>query len=252
LLLQLELEQTKQPVVGNKEGKKRKLAKYHRIKAHANPLSDNYFVYPRSPSAMNWGEKYSEKFQGQVPEFADIGCGYGGLLVGLSELFPTVLTIGMEIRDKVVEYVEDRIQKLRIKETPNYGNIAVLRTNAMKYLPNYFSKGQLKKIFFLFPDPHFKKSNHKRRIISKQLLSEYAYLLSVGGIAYTVTDVEDLHIWMANHFEQFPLFERISQQELESDPVVPLVMDATEEGKKVEKTKGKKYLAVFRRIQTPI
>ena len=27
----------------------------------------------------------------------------------------------------------------------------------MKYLPNFFRKGQLEKIFFLFPDPHFKK-----------------------------------------------------------------------------------------------
>ena len=27
----------------------------------------------------------------------------------------------------------------------------------MKYLPNFFRKGQLEKMFFLFPDPHFKK-----------------------------------------------------------------------------------------------
>jgi tRNA (guanine-N7-)-methyltransferase len=46
-----------------------------------------------------------------------------------------------------------------------YGNITVLRTNAMKYLPNYFEKGQLEKMFFLFPDPHFKEKNHRRRII---------------------------------------------------------------------------------------
>ena len=26
----------------------------------------------------------------------------------------------------------------------------------MKYMPNYFEKGQLQKLFFLFPDPHFK------------------------------------------------------------------------------------------------
>jgi len=110
-------------------------------------------------------------------------------------------------------------------------------------------KDNWKKIFFLFPDPHFKKSNHKRRIISAQLLAEYSYILKVGGIAYTVTDVEELHIWMAKHFTEHPLFQRIQQSELDSDPVVPLVLGATEESRKVDRIKGKKYLAVFRRIQ---
>jgi hypothetical protein len=32
-----------------------------------------------------------------------------------------------------------------------YQNISVLRTNAMKFMVNYFSKGQLTKMFFLFP-----------------------------------------------------------------------------------------------------
>ena len=40
----------------------------------------------------------------------------------------------------------------------------------MKLLPNFFSKGQLKAMFFLFPDPHFKKTKHKWRIISETLL----------------------------------------------------------------------------------
>ena len=33
--------------------------------------------------------------------FADVGCGFGGLLVRLSPLYPDKLMIGMEIRDKV-------------------------------------------------------------------------------------------------------------------------------------------------------
>jgi tRNA (guanine-N7-)-methyltransferase len=37
-----------------------------------------------------------------------------------------------------------------------YDNCACIRTNSMRYMPNYFTKGQLTKLFFLFPDPHFK------------------------------------------------------------------------------------------------
>jgi len=154
----------------------------------------------------------------------------------------------MELRDKVVEFVENRIDKLR-KDNPNqYQNISVLKSNAMKYFPNYFSKHQLSKIFFLFPDPHFKKSNFRRRIISTQLLAEYAYSLKIGGIAYTATDVEDLHQWMVQHFEMHPLFERIPNEELKDDPVIEIILNNTEEAKKVQKANGKKFLAVFKRV----
>lgn len=46
------------------------------------------------------------------------------------------------------------------------------------FLP--FCVFQLSKMFFLFPDPHFKKTKHKWRIISPTLLAEYAYTLRVG------------------------------------------------------------------------
>jgi hypothetical protein len=40
---------------------------------------------------------------------------------------------------------------LRRENPGQYQNISVLRHNAMKYLPNFFRKGQLTKLFFLFP-----------------------------------------------------------------------------------------------------
>jgi len=68
-------------------------------------------------------------------------------------------------------------------------------------------------MFFLYPDPHFKKSKFKHRIVNNQLLAEYAYAMQIGGFVYTVTDVEDLHIWMKSHFEEFPLFEKLEEAE---------------------------------------
>jgi len=73
--------------------------------------------------------------------------------------------------------------------------------------------------------------------------------LRVGGVAYTVTDVEELHVWMVKHFSEHPLFARIQENELQTDPVIPFVMAGTEEGKKVDRAKGNKFLAVFKRIQ---
>lgn len=65
------------------------------------------------------------------------------VLVELSPLFPDRLILGLEIRVKVSDYVQDRIRSLRASEPGKYQNIACLRSNAMKYLPNFFTKGQV-------------------------------------------------------------------------------------------------------------
>lgn len=87
-------------------------------------------------------------------------------------------------------------------------------------------------------DPHFKKPNHRRRVIQTQLLAEYAYVLKPGGLLYTVTDVEELAAWMRNKLDAHPLFERVPEDELARDAVVPLLTTATEEGQKVARNGG--------------
>ncbi|TDL17680.1 tRNA-methyltransferase [Rickenella mellea] len=239
--------------------------KYYRQRAHANPFSDHALEYPPTPTAYEWSKLYPAfEGTGKLPEFADVGCGFGGLLIALAPLFPDTLMLGMEIRVQVTQYVAERITALRLTEPPPtpesttpqtlhkpYQNVAVVRANAMKFLPNFIEKAQLSKLFFLFPDPHFKARKHKARIISTTLLAEYAYVLRPGGIIYTITDVKDLHEWMVTHIEEFPLFERVSEDSLRREGhggVIDAVRTSTEEGKKVERNKGEKWLACFRRI----
>src|SRR4051812_3228853 len=159
----------------------------------------------------------------------------------------------MEIRAHVTEFVQDRIRALRNQNdgTGLYQNISCLRANTMKFLPNFFRKHQLSKIFICFPDPHFKARKHKQRIVSTTLNSEYAYVLKPGGIVYTITDVPDLHAWMVQHFNAHPSFERVSEEEQEADPCVVLMKTETEESKKVERNKGQKLVALFRRLEDP-
>jgi tRNA (guanine-N7-)-methyltransferase len=100
-------------------------------------------------------------------------------------------------------------------------------------------------MFFCFADPHFKKSNHRRRIINKSLLTEYAYLLRVGGRIYSITDVKDLHDWNYSHLSEFPLFREV----VEEDPCVELMKTETEEAKKVLVNTGYMYYCVFEKIE---
>jgi tRNA (guanine-N7-)-methyltransferase len=222
----------------------------------------------------------------QQVEVADIGCGFGGLLFALAPKLPNTLLLGMEIRVSVTEYVQEKARALRVQaqaqqegklddrtqqqnvpatankispETNNipippgttYQNVSCIRANTMKFLPNFFTKAQLQKIFLCFPDPHFKARKHKARIVSSTLNAEYAYALAPGGKVYTITDVEDLHEWMVERFEAHPSFERVGDAEVEADECVAVMREETEEGKKVTRNKGKKFVAVFRRGVDP-
>ncbi|XP_069762186.1 tRNA (guanine-N(7)-)-methyltransferase isoform X3 [Narcine bancroftii] len=204
--------------------------RYYRQRAHSNPMADHAFEYPVKPEEMDWSKYYPEYFQPcseqdhdgeknltdnknvkfQV-EFADIGCGYGGLLVELSPLFPNSLILGLEIRVKVSDYVIDRIKSLRASNPGKYQNIACIRSNAMKYLPNFFNKGQ--------------------------------------GLVYTITDVQEVHEWMVKHFTEHPLFEDVQPEDLKDDIIVDRLGVCTEEGKKVLRSGGQNFTAVFRRIE---
>ncbi|KAF3928850.1 hypothetical protein ABW20_dc0101576 [Dactylellina cionopaga] len=266
--------------------------RYYRQRAHANPFSDHKLSYPISPQEMDWSDYFpayfskKRKLDGRIEEseevadgpttsditglpfdtknveIADIGCGFGGLLISLAPTFPETLILGMEIRTQVTAYVQDRITALRNQSLTKkdgkedmaggYQNIGIIRGNAMKFLPNFFEKHQLSKMFFCFPDPHFKARKHKARIISPTLLAEYAYILRPGGIIYTITDVENLHLWMAKHLEEHPMFERLAEEEQENDVCVKIMRTDTEEGKKVERNKGNKWVACFRRIEDPV
>lgn len=143
----------------------------------------------------------------------------------------------------------------------------------MKFFPNFFAKHQLSKIFICFPDPHFKARKHKARIISETLNAEYAYVLRPGGLLYTITDVEEYHHWILDHFRQGhaeeeevggddgsssgdrggikDLWERVSDEELQHDACIQQMKDATEEGQKVSRNNGNKFVAVYRRKADP-
>ena len=160
----------------------------------------------------------------------DIGCGYGGLMFALTKYFPDNLILGQEIRDKVANFVAEKANTIRI----NSGykeclNVACVRTNTMKTVHNYFEKESVEKMFICFADPHFKKVNHRRRIISQFLLTDYAYIMKTGGRIYEVTDVKDLHDWNCKHLEMHPMFERIPESELTEDPCIAAMRTGTDE-----------------------
>lgn len=102
-------------------------------------------------------------------------------------------------------------------------------------------------MFFCFADPHFKKQNHRRRIVNTTLLSDYAYSLKTGGKIYVITDVKELYDWEVEHLELHPLFERIGEEETKADPCIKFMCEGTDEAKKVIRNEGSMWYAIYRK-----
>jgi tRNA (guanine-N7-)-methyltransferase len=139
----------------------------HRMYAHINPFNTMTIAYPRNTRFTDWSIHYpsfygstnnncnrivvnTNKYQvtydkeaagKPVPSILDIGCGYGGLMFELTKHFNDELILGLEIRDKVANFAAEKVNSIRNNsDFKQCLNVAVLRTNAMKSLHNYFEK----------------------------------------------------------------------------------------------------------------
>ena len=220
------------------------------------------YLNTKSCPAQYKNEKFSPIATSNIPKnffdnpyvsIVDIGCGYGALLENMSSFIEEgKLALGMEIREKVTNYVGERIKGLRVNsDNKKFNNISVVRANSMKLLLNYFYKGQLDKLFFCFADPHFKKNNHKKRIINQYLLNEYSYLLKKGGKLYIITDVEELFIWERSMLNQNSCFKELNKEEIEKD-IFTGFMKNTNEARKVIKNNGKMFYSIYERVEPKI
>ena len=110
--------------------------RWYRQRAHANPFSDHMLQYPPSPADMDWSTHFPDFVEPQQDDqadpalpprlkqpvrFADIGCGFGGLLMDLAPIYPDTLMIGMEIRTMVTQYVFYKIVALRMAARQAHG-----------------------------------------------------------------------------------------------------------------------------------
>ena len=57
------------------------------------------------------------------------------------------------------------------------------------------------------------------------MLSEYAYFLKEGGRLYTVTDVEDLHLWHVEKCSAHVSFERLANAEVSNFTIKICLLD---------------------------
>jgi tRNA (guanine-N7-)-methyltransferase len=139
----------------------------------------------------NWDQVFG--FAG--PLELEIGCGAGGFALEYARRFPKVRFIAFEWRKKFARSVHHKAELAELK------NLRVIEGDARFEIPRLFTPGSLAQIHLQFPDPWWKRSHHKRAILTPEFTGFLLDLLETGGRFDLRTDVEDRASWMLETLE---------------------------------------------------
>lgn len=129
-----------------------------------------------------------EQFQNpDAPVHMEIGMGKGQFIMELARRNPSINFIGMERYSSVLLRALQKMDKLEKPLT----NLLFICDDA-KVLPDYFSLGDIEKIYLNFSDPWPKDRHAKRRLTSRQFLDCYDKILAYDGTIEFKTDNLDL------------------------------------------------------------
>jgi tRNA (guanine-N7-)-methyltransferase len=94
--------------------------------------------------------------------------------------------VGIEIRREVVARANNACRAAGIN------NVESVFANMSVDLPEMFAPASVARFFLNFPDPWFKSRQHKRRVMSPELVADIAVALAPGGEMFVETDIFDI------------------------------------------------------------
>lgn len=142
-----------------------------RVRQHINP-DGTFFERMAMPPLVLDGR----------PIEVEIGCAEAQFLFERAEVDPTRRYVGLEIRDKLVRWVNAQAAARAVP-------VEAIFCHATLHLPKLFPTGSVARVYLNFPDPWFKRRHHERRIIDDALASEVARILAPGGDLLVQSDV---------------------------------------------------------------
>ena len=173
-----------------------------RVRQHVNPLKASLQVQAPAPQ---WSEVYASVSR---PLVVDIGCGGGRFDLMMAKRYPEKNFLGVDIRAPLVERgnawgshagVVDNLHFAECNATVSMG----------KWLTSYadvYAGGDdtaVELVTIQFPDPHFKKRHHKRRVVQSALVRAIAEGLTPGARVFLQSDVQEVSEDMRDKFERF-------------------------------------------------
>lgn len=155
--------------------------------------------------------KWAEQFGNNNPIHIEVGMGKGQFIVESARLNPEINFIGIEQQSSVIVTA---LEKQVEAELPN---LKFLHENG-RDLTDYFSNGEVNRIYLTFSDPWPKNRHEKRRLTYKTFLKVYETLLSEDGQLHFKTDNRGLFEYSLVSFSNYGmLLEEVFLDLHESD-----------------------------------
>lgn len=153
-----------------------------RVRHHVNPLRSGYMhIAPppltplRAPAATV-----------DVPLEVELGCADAQFLFQLARRDPNTRYVGVEIRRPHVDDVNQRAAE------EGLGRLSAVFAHINLDLPAIFAGHPVRRFYINFPDPWFKRAQHKRRIVTPELVDTLLSLLVPEGEIFFQSDVFEL------------------------------------------------------------
>ncbi|MBN1654130.1 MAG: tRNA (guanosine(46)-N7)-methyltransferase TrmB [Deltaproteobacteria bacterium] len=115
----------------------------------------------------------------------EIGTGRGMFLIERARIASNAYILGIEIKKKWAYKVSQRCAREGIDR------VRIVSGDARAILPRISPAMSVRRIYFHFPDPWWKKRHAKRRLFGSDLIKDCLRLLKPGGELFVQTDVEE-------------------------------------------------------------
>jgi len=146
-----------------------------RIRHHVNPLSMRMLGFDPEPLTLP-----------DRPLHVELGCAEGEFLFRFAAAHPEAQVIGVEIRrDLVLE-----VQKLAEREGVS-DRVQAVFANIPIHLSQLFPPASVTRFYLNFPDPYFKREQHKRRVLTPEVVRAVHGALIPGGELFFQSDIFD-------------------------------------------------------------
>ena len=170
-----------------------------RVRTHTNP-----FNFYETMTPIDFASIFSN-YKNELD--LEIGFGRGVFIRKWASYNPNRYILGVEVRKGIVEDVTAKIRQDKIINTH------LIYGSGERVIEDIIQPDTLKNIFIFHPDPWFKKSHHKRRLVNKIFLDRLCPKLKQNARIYIATDVPELYDVMNEVFDSHSNFKQTEDKQ---------------------------------------
>ncbi|MFK2824709.1 tRNA (guanosine(46)-N7)-methyltransferase TrmB [Bacillus sp. B190/17] len=148
------------------------------------------------PTPEDYQGNWKEVFNNNNPLYIEVGTGKGQFVTEMAKAHPDINFIGIELYESVIITALDRLIEAELP------NVKLLNVDA-RNLSQYFTKGDVSRVYLNFSDPWPKTRHEKRRLTYQTFLKMYEDIMPDGGEIHFKTDNQGLFEFSLKSFSAY-------------------------------------------------